>query len=61
MKEGFNTYLSETIEVAGKAILFLNEMVLAIGKEHLDPQPEEQEISEPPSIREIHMPFFINR
>jgi len=33
--------LSETLERAGKAIVFLNEMVFAIGEKYLDPQPEE--------------------
>jgi len=61
MKKGFSTYLSETSEVAGKAIVFLNEMVSEIGKEYLVSQPEEQAMPEPPSAGEIHVPFFINR
>jgi hypothetical protein len=59
-KGGLNTYLSETLKVSEKAIIFLNEMVKAIAEEYLDLRPEELEIPEPLRIGEIHLPFFVN-
>lgn len=58
---GFKTYMSETLEVAGKAIVFLNEMLSEIAKEYLDLQYEEQDIPDPPGMGEIYLPFFISR
>jgi hypothetical protein len=58
---GFKTYMAETLEVAGKAIAFLNEMVSEIAKKYLDLQYEEQEIPEPPRMSEIYVPFFVTR
>jgi len=57
--KGLNTYLSETLELVGDMLIFLNELVLAIATENLDLQLQEQEIPEPPSFGEIHMPFFL--
>jgi len=59
--KGFETYMSETLEVSGKVIVFLNEMISEIAKRYLHLQPEEIEIPEPPHMNEIHVPFFIAR
>jgi len=57
---GFQTYMAETLEVAGKVIIFLNEMILKIAEQYLDLEYEEREIAEPLRMNEIHVPFFIN-
>ncbi len=59
---GIETYMAETLEVAGKTIIFLNEMLLVIAKQYLpDLKYDEQEIADPPRLSEVYLPFFIKR